>query len=356
MAKKKKGKSSFIIKVVIAVFLVIIIGGGIWAYDKYKMIYLPNVFLGKNVKQYLYIPSGSSMKDVVNILYENGYVINKSSFEWLAEQKNYKNHVHPGRYLIKTGMSNNKLIDLLRSGEQEPIKLSFNSIRTKEQLARRIADQIEADSLSLVNLLKDNKFLQTKYNLTPENALTLFIPNTYEFYWNTSAEQFLDRMAKEYKVFWTEERKAKAKQIGLSQSEVTTLASIVQAEQSRHNDEKPVIAGLYINRLKKGMRLESDPTLVYALGDFSINRVLNVHKEVSSPYNTYRNSGLPPGPINLPDVSSIDAVLNYKKNDYIFMCAKEDFSGYHNFSNTLEQHNIHAHKYRTALNKRRILK
>nr|MBA3900658.1 endolytic transglycosylase MltG [Bacteroidota bacterium] len=277
MVKKKKGKKSFVLKIVVSLILVSIIGGGIWAYDKYKMIYLPNVFLGKNIKEHLYIPSGSTMQDVVHILYENGYIINKSSFEWLAEQKNYKNHVYPGRYVIKSGMSNNKLIDLLRSGEQEPLKLTFNSIRTKEQLAIRIASQIEADSLSIMKLLLDKNFLANKYHMNPENILSLFIPNTYEFYWNTSAEKFLDRMANEYKAFWTEERKAKARQIGLSQSEVTILASIVQAEQSRHNDEKPIIAGLYINRLKKGMRLESDPTLVYAHGDFSINRVLNIH-------------------------------------------------------------------------------
>ncbi|HET6244289.1 MAG: endolytic transglycosylase MltG [Bacteroidetes bacterium] len=356
MAKKKKGGKSFIIKIIIAVFLILMLGGGFWAYDKYKMIHLPNVFLGKQTKQHLYIPTGSSMQDVVNILYENGYIINKSSFEWLAEQKNYRNHVYPGKYLIKTGMSNNKLIDLLRSGEQEPIKLTFNSIRTKEQLAGRIGLQIEADSLSLIKLIEDVNFLATKYKMGPESALTLFIPNTYEFYWNTSAEQFLDRMAKEYKAFWTEDRKAKSRQIGLTQSEVTILASIVQAEQARHNDEKPIIAGLYLNRLKKGMRLESDPTLVYAHGDFSINRVLNIHKEINSPYNTYRNAGLPPGPINLPEVTSLDAVLNFKKNDYIFMCAKEDFSGYHNFSKTLEQHGIYAQKYRAALNKRKIMK
>jgi UPF0755 protein len=186
--------------------------------------------------------------------------------------------------------------------------------------------------------------------------LSIFIPNTYQFYWNTSAEQFMERMAKEYKAFWTDERKAKAKKIGLSQTEVAVLASIVQAEQSRHHDEKPVIAGLYINRLKKGMRLESDPTLVYAHGDFSIKRVLNVHKEIDSPYNTYRNSGLPPGPINLPEISSLDAVLNYKSHEYIFMCAKEDFSGYHNFSKTYQQHCIYANKYREALNKRKIMK
>jgi len=184
----------------------------------------------------------------------------------------------------------------------------------------------------------------------------MFIPNTYEFYWNTSAEEFFKRMAKEYKAFWTSERIAKAKKIGLSQSEVSALASIVQAEQLFHADERSRVAGLYINRLNKGMLLQSDPTLIYALGDFTIKRVLNKHKIIKSPYNTYLNTGLPPGPINLPERSSIDAVLNYEKHDYIFMCAKEDFSGYHNFAKTNRQHEIYAAKYHRELNKRRIYK
>jgi UPF0755 protein len=357
MAKKKKKKGlSVFLKILIAVIIIVFAGGGFWAFEKYQMIYSPNVFLGKKLKDYVYIPTGSSIQDVTNILYEDGIIANRASFEWVAERKNYKQHVHPGRYLIKTGMNNNQLIDLLRSGEQVPLNLTFNSIRTREQLAGKISKQIEADSLEIITLLNNKEYIASKFHMSKENILTMFIPNTYEVWWNTTAEQFLERMAKEYKSFWTDERKAKAKKIGLSQSEVAVLASIVQAEQSRHHDEKPVIAGLYLNRLKKGMRLESDPTLVYAHGDFTIQRVLNVHKEIDSPYNTYKNAGLPPGPINLPDISSLDAVLNFKSHEYIFMCAKEDFSGYHNFSKTYQQHCNYANKYREALNKRKIMK
>jgi UPF0755 protein len=353
---KKKQKISFTVKLIIALFAILITIGSIWIYEVYKKIYQPSVFLDNKLQDYFYIPTGSDLAYVANSLYEQGIIDNPATFTWVAERKNYKTKIYPGRYLLKAGMSNNQLIDLLRSGQQVPVKLTFNSIRTKEQLASKISRQLEADSLTLINLLNDDEFLYEKFKMGTSNILTLFIPNTYELWWNTSADKFLERMANEYKSFWNEERKAKAQNIGLSQTEVCVLASIVQAEQSRHNDEKPIIAGLYINRLKKGMRLESDPTLVYAWGDFTINRVLNIHKEIDSPYNTYRNSGLPPGPINLPEISSLDAVLNYTKNDYIFMCAKEDFSGYHNFSKTYDQHLNYANKYRAELNKRKIMK
>ncbi|MBA3901118.1 MAG: endolytic transglycosylase MltG, partial [Bacteroidetes bacterium] len=329
---------------------------GYFAYDKYKAIYLPNVFLKAKKSDYLFIPTGSTLEDVANILSEEGFIINKVTFEWVAEQKNYKKHVYPGRYKINNLMSNNKLVDLLRSGEQEPLRITFNNLRTKEQLASRISNNLEADSASLMKLLSDKDFLGNKYGMNPTSILTMFIPNTYEFYWNISSEQFLERMALEYKAYWNDERKAKAKKIGLSQTEVSVLASIVQAEQSRHHDEKPIIAGLYINRIKKGMLLQSDPTLVYAHGDFTINRVLNVHKEIDSPYNTYKYSGLPPGPINLPEISSLNAVLDYQKHDFIFMCAKDDFSGYHYFAKNYDQHLTYARKYQAALNKRNIMK
>jgi UPF0755 protein len=182
----------------------------------------------------------------------------------------------------------------------------------------------------------------------------MFIPNTYEFYWNTSAEEFVERMAREYKRFWTEERKQKAGVIGLSQSEISTLASIVQSEQAAHVDERSVVAGLYLNRIRMGMRLESDPTLIHAIGDYTIKRVLNVHKQVDSPYNTYKNAGLPPGPILLPETTSIDAVLNADQHNYIFMCAKDDFSGYHNFAVTYRDHVNNAKRYQKALNARKI--
>jgi UPF0755 protein len=355
MAKKKKG-ISFTVKVIISAIIIALAVGGYWAYDKYKAVYLPNVFLKAKSSDYIHIPTGSTVHDVANILFEEGFIINKSTFEWVAERKNYKSHVYPGRYKINNLMSNNKLIDLLRSGEQEPLNVTFNNIRTKDQLVSRVSKLLEADSTEFGSLLNDKEYLSAKFGMSTTNIITMFIPNTYQFYWNTSAEQFMDRMAKEYKAYWNDGRKAKAKSIGLSQTEVAVLASIVQAEQSKHHDEKPVIAGLYINRLKKNMLLQSDPTLVFAHGDFTINRVLNVHKEIDSPYNTYKYTGLPPGPINLPEITSLDAVLNYQKHDYIFMCAKDDFSGYHCFSKNYDQHLNYARKYQAALNKRNILR
>ena len=354
MAKKKK-KTSFLIKILISVFALLFIGLAITAYFVFDRIYQPNVFLGQAKTAYVCIPTGSKIEDVSKLLHQKGYIINQASFEWLSEMKNYKNNVYPGRYKIKAGMNNNELINLLRSAQQEPLKLTFNSIRTKEQLAGVISTQIEADSVSLLKLLNDEFFMK-KFHLSSENSLCLFIPNTYEFYWNTSAEKFINKMGKEYAVFWTTQRKLQAEKIGLSPVEVSVLASVVQAEQSVHNDEKPIVAGLYLNRISKGMNLESDPTLVYALGDFTINRVLNVHKEIESPYNTYKYPGLPPGPINLPELSSLKAVLNYDMNDYLFMCAKEDFSGFHNFAKTYEEHCVNAKKYWAALDKKNIMR
>ena len=192
-----------------------------------------------------------------------------------------------------------------------------------------------------------------KYGFVRETFPAMFIPNTYEFYWNTSAERFIQRMNGEYKIFWSDDRIAKAENLKLKPVEVSVLASIIELE-SMHNDENQTIAGVFINRLKKGMPLQSDPTIIFAWQDFSIRRVLNKHREIKSPYNTYRNRGLPPGPICIPSISSIDAVLNYEKHNYLYFCAKDDFSGYHNFAGTLSEHNRNARLYQHALNKRRI--
>ena len=251
-------------------------------------------------------------------------------------------------------LNDNDLINLLRSGSQIPIQLTFNNMRTKEQLAARVAEQIEVDSSSIIQYITDSTFL-IENNLTYDNVACLFIPNTYEFYWNTSVEAFVSRMINEYNTFWNN-RYNKAQQINLNYLEISILASIVEKEQNIRTDERPDIAGLYLNRIKKRMRLESDPTLIYALGDFTINRVLNKDKKVDSPYNTYINYGLPPGPICIPSINAIDAVLNASKHDYIFMCAKEDFSGYHNFSRTYTRHLINAKKYQKALNKYNIMR
>lgn len=322
-----------------------------WGY--YKKIFHSNVSL-KDSEAYVYIPTGSDFNDVLRILTENNYIINTASFEWVAEQKNYIGNIKPGKYRIKDGMSNNEIINLLRSGMQEPVDVVFHNIRTPEELAGRVSQCIEADSLSIIEMYR-NKEVRNKYGFTGDKMFCLFIPNTYEFYWNTSASQFFERMAKEYKAFWTDERQQKAKGLGLSQSDVSIIASIVEKESIKQ-DEYSTIAGVYINRLNNGMRLQADPTVIFAIGDFTKNRVLNKDLEFESPYNTYLHDGLPPGPICLPGAPAMDAVLNAEKHNYLYFCAKEDFSGYHNFARTLAQHEVNARKFQNALNKHKIMK
>ena len=350
--KKKSGFRKFLLSFL---FLAIIGGAGM-VYELYSRVYQPNVVFPENTKEkYIYIPTDADFLTVVKVLSENGLLVNSNSFEWLAKQKKYTTNIKAGRYKIDRALNNNELVNLLRSGKQTPIKVTFNNLRTKEQLAGRIANQIEADSFSILSYITDTVF-QQKLGLNNNNIACLFIPNTYEFYWNTSAEQFVNRMLKEYKLFWDTTRKAKADKIKLNYYEVATLASIVEKEQNIKRDERPEIAGLYLNRIKKKMKLESDPTLIFALGDFTIKRVLNKDKKVDSPFNTYKHKGLPPGPICIPSINSIDAVLNASNHKYIFMCAKEDFSGYHNFAKTYAKHLINARKYQNALNKRKIMR
>jgi len=328
--------------------------GGFSAWRMYQRVYQPNVTLKNTPDKYFYIHSDYDFDDVVNDLYEKGYILNRASFSWVAEKKaNFKNNIRPGKYLLKEGMNNNELVNLLRSGIQEPVEVTFNNIRTIRELSGVITKNVECDSADFYNLVTDKAFI-AKYGFNSITVLTLFLPNTYEFYWNTSAEQLVERMAKEYKDYWTAERKVKAKNLNLSQSEVAILASIVQAEQSMHVDERPKVAGLYINRMRKGMLLQSDPTVIYGIGDFTIKRVFNKHLQTNTPYNTYIHKGLPPGPVNLPSIKSLDAVLNYEQHDYIYMCAKEDLSGYHNFSKDYNQHLSNARKYQRALNLRKI--
>ena len=341
-------------KIIKSLFFIIVFVGAYIAYDMYQKVYQPNVTLSNSQDQYFYVHSDYQFDDIVHDLYEQGYIINRESFEFVAEKKsNFKNNIHAGRYLLKEGMNNNELVDLFRSGETVPVKVTFNNVRTKSDLAGKISKNLECDSLEFLNLINSKEFV-ANYGFNEATILTLFLPNTYQFNWATTAEEAIKRMAKEYKKFWTAERKAKAKQLNLSQSEVAILASIVQAEQTVHSDERPKVAGLYINRLRIGMALQSDPTLVYGLGDFTIRRVLNKHKRIASPYNTYKYKGLPPGPINLPNIKSLDAVLNYENHKYLYMCAKEDFSGYHNFAKNYNQHLIYARKYQKELNRRKI--
>jgi UPF0755 protein len=323
-----------------------------WVY--YQRIFSVNVTLDKS-SAIFYIGSDWDFKTLSNALSEQGIIDDTASFNWVAEKKKYPGKIIPGKYIIPDGLNNNQLVNLLRSGEQQPVKMLLRSVRTIEELAANVSQYIEADSATLKAMLQDKDFA-AKYGFTSATFLTMFLPNTYEFYWATDEEEFVVRMAREYKRFWTEDRKQKALELGLSQSEVSILASIVQSEQAAHPDERPIVAGLYLNRLRKGMRLESDPTLIHAIGDFSIKRVLNIHKQIESPYNTYKRAGLPPGPILLPELTSIDAVLNPTKHNYLFMCAKEDFSGYHNFAVSYREHVNNAKRYQQELNKRKIYK
>lgn len=353
MAKKRKGISTWK-KVIVLAVLISAVVGGVKLFSLYQKIYWPNVQVEGNQDAF-YLPTGSTLEEVAGLLESQGFIRNRHSFEWLAERKNYHgNLIVPGKYRLEDGMSNDALIDHLRAGNgRMEVKVTFNNLRTLEELAGRFGDQLEPDSSEVVAHFNDPA-VREHYGFSRETFVSMFIPNTYQFDWATTAKAITERMATEYRQFWTPERKQKARAIGLSQSEVVTLASIVQAEQRMHKSEQPIIAGLYLNRLKKGMKLQSDPTVIYALGDFTINRVLREQLKVVSPYNTYLNTGLPPGPILIPDISAVDAVLNSEDHNYIFMCAKEDFSGLHNFSTNLREHNAHARRYREALNQRKI--
>jgi len=332
---------------------IILIIGIIVSINLYIKIFSSNVSL-KNGKQetFLFIPSDAGYNDVIELLKGKEYIIDIHAFRWVAEKKNYDRYVQAGRYKIKDGMNNNELVNMLRSGEQEPIKLTINNIRTKEDLASKVSKQIEADSAKLVELLNDNDFLE-QYDFNTKTVYAMVLPDTYEFWWNTTAKDFMTRMHKEHERFWDKEKRKKAGKLNLSPVEISTLASIVD-EETIKDDEMPKISGVYINRLRKGMRLQADPTVKFAVGDFTIKRVLNKHLEIDSPYNTYKNSGLPPGPINFPSKKAIKSVLNYDKHDYLYFAAKPDFSGYHNFSKTHYQHILNARKYQKALNEERI--
>lgn len=318
----------------------------------YQVFFSPNVLLESEQSVTLKIPSNANYAYVSNELYERNIITDAVSFGFVAKTLGYQDLVKPGLYTIPPKMTNLELVRLLRSGKQTPVKLTFNNVRTKEDLAEKITANLEIDSVQFLTLLTDSVYIR-KFDFDEETIMSMFIPNTYEVWWNTSPEALFDRMYREYGDFWTAERTQKAKDLGLQPKEVATLASIVQAE-SQKSDERPRIAGVYLNRLRLNMPLQADPTLVFALGDFSLKRVLNIHKETESPYNTYKYAGLPPGPINLPDINSLDAVLNAEDHKYLYFCAKEDFSGYHAFATSLAQHNANARRYQAALNKARI--
>jgi UPF0755 protein len=270
----------------------------------------------------------------------------------VARKKSYPSLIKPGRYLFSGEMSYVDVIDRLRSGDQQPVEVTFNNIRTLNDLAGKVGKQIEADSAEIIAFIEDTSNY-AEDGFSRETVITVFIPNTYEMYWNTSAEGFYKRMLQEYHKFWNEERTNKAAAKGLDPIGVSILASIIDDEVVKA-DEKPRIAGVYLNRLDRGMLLQACPTIKFALNDFTITRVLNKHLIVESPYNTYKYKGLPPGPIGCPTIEGINAVLNAEEHDYIFFAAKADFSGYHNFSKTLSEHNRYADEYQRELDKRKI--
>jgi len=317
-----------------------------FGYYAFQICYTPNILVGKE-DRILVIPRGANFSFIQKKFHDDDVVQDLTSFVFLAKLMEYKEHVKPGRYVLRANMTNIQAIRLLRAGAQEPVKITFNNVRLIRDLSEKITKNLnmkpEEFEAALIEFTMNNKF-----GFNKDNILTMFIPNTYEVYYNISPEDLIERMHREFDTFWNDERKAAAKTLGLTPIEVSILASIVQAESIKP-DEAPVIAGLYINRLKKGIPLQADPTLVYAVGDFTLKRVLNEHKEIDSPYNTYMHTGLPPGPINLPEINSLKAVLDYKKSDYIYMCAKEDFSGYHNFTSSYSQHLKNAAKYQKAL-------
>jgi UPF0755 protein len=339
-------------KYTVIILMLLIIAGISGVLMIYQRVLRNNINLQEGEITEFYIPTGSVFSDVYRDLIDHDLLRDTASFRWTALKKNYPRHVYAGRYLIRAGMNNNELVGMLRAGRQEPVQLVFHNIRTPEQLAGVVSRQIEADSLEILSIFSDPELIR-EYQFTRETLPGVFIPNTYEIYWNTSGEEFLERMVREYRIFWNEDRRTRAKRIALTPMEIVTLASIVDEEALFQSEERR-IAGVYMNRLERGMRLQADPTVKFAAGDMNISRVLTRQLDIDSPYNTYRKSGLPPGPIVIPSISAIEAVLNYEKHRYLYFCAREDFSGYHNFATNLTQHNKNARSYQNALNQRKI--
>lgn len=340
-------------KILIYLVSVFAIVATIALFIAYRNLFGSSIITKKN-EQVIYIPTGSSYEQVLDTLKSNLSIKNQIVFEWLAKKKNYPAQVKPGRYIIKNNTSCNTLINLLRSGKQTPVRVTFNNVRNLNQLAGKIGKQIEADSSAIISFLNDKSGYSSD-GFTNETIIALFIPDTYDIYWNTDPLKLYNRMLKEYKLFWNEDRMSKAKEKNLTTVEVAILASIIDDEVVKQ-DEKPRIAGVYLNRLRKGIPLQACPTIKFALNDFTITRVLKKYLLVDSPYNTYKHNGFPPGPIGCPTKSGLEAVLNAEKHDFLFFAAKSDFSGYHNFSRTLSEHNHYAALYQKELDRRKIFK
>tara|TARA_Y100000817_G_scaffold314499_1_gene313569 strand:- start:2686 stop:3636 length:951 start_codon:yes stop_codon:yes gene_type:complete len=316
------------------------------------MLYSPNFLINAEDK-FIIIEENTDFNELIKKLEDDTLINDILSFSFLSKLMEYQENIKIGAYKVKMNMSNYDMITMLRSGNQTPIKLTFTYARKIDDLAEKITSKLKISKDDLLKYLFEN--IDNYEGFKKEDIISIFLPDTYEVYWNISPKKLTDKMYSEYEKFWNNDRLEKLKKINLNQKEAIVLASIV-ASESRMLDEADRIAGLYINRLNRNMRLQADPTLVFAANDFTIRRVLNKHKKIKSPYNTYIHRGLPPGPIRIASKKYIDAVLNFEKHNYIYMCAKEDFSGYHAFATNLSDHNRNARKFQIALNMRKIYK
>ncbi|MDR1225976.1 MAG: endolytic transglycosylase MltG [Prevotellaceae bacterium] len=324
------------------------------------LYYFYDELYGSNVKApeqggYIYIPTGSTKDDVIRHLASSGYIENMNTLRRAMNRLEYGRKVYPGRFKLVQGMSNKKVVRMLASNMQYPVDFMVPSVRTRERLAGTLAKQVEPDSMSIILAMTDETMAR-KYGFNTDSFFSMFVPNKYQVYWNISLNGLFDRMNKEWENFWRNNgRDKKLKRSKLSREQVVVLASIVCEETTKY-DEMPTVAGVYINRLNKGIRLQADPTVRYAMGDFSVHRILASQTKVPHNYNTYRIKGLPPGPICTPDTRAIDAVLNYEQHDYLYFCARSDFSGYHAFAKTYEQHIRNAQEYQRTLNRMQIFR
>lgn len=333
--------------IALAIIVILALGGtGLFYYLRY---FGPNV---TGNREYLYIHTGENFDQLYDSIRNEGILKDTTTFLWAAHNMNYVHRVKPGRYHLKEGMSNRRLINMLASGTQEPVTIAFHNLRLKTQFAAFVGKQIEPDSAQIIHLLDSTRLIE-QYGFNTDNIYAMFLPNSYQMYWNITPEKFFAKMHTAYEKFWTPQRKQLAAAQNLTPIQVSILASIVDAE-ALHDDEMPRIAGLYLNRLKKGMHLQADPTVIFATGDFTIHRVLNKYLSNPSPYNTYLHAGLPPGPIMMPSINAIKAVLKPESHSYIYMCAKEDFSGYHNFATNEAEHKANARRFQQALDERNI--
>ena len=339
--KKKKSRVGLYI-------LIIILGIGMFAGIK---VFGPNTG-SMQQGEFLYVHTGSNYERLKAALQEGGFISDMTSFNFLAGRAQLPAHIHPGKYHITKGMSNYAIIRLLHSGKQEQVHLVITKLRTKQDLWRLISTNLEADSATLKQMLNDPVYL-SQFGLDTNTVIAAIMPNTYFFKWNTSAEKAFKKIEENYNRYWDDAHKKQAQAQGFTPVQIVTIASIVD-EETNITDDKPKIASVYINRLRKGMKLQADPTVKFAVGDFAIHRIAGPMLQSTSPYNTYMYAGLPPGPICTPSVSSIEAVLQAPKTTYLYFCAKEDFSGYSSFASTYDEQLKNAHAYQQALNARGI--